>query len=331
MKSAVFTRYGGPEVVSVLDRPKPEIQADQILIRTHATTVNSGDSRIRGMRVPAGFAPLVRLMFGVFGPRKSKQVLGSSLAGEIVEVGAEVTAFKVGQRVVASMPTSTGAHAQFVPLSASDAIAEVPESLSLEEAASVIFGGHTALYFLEDLGAIKSGERVLVNGASGSVGAAVVELALHHGASVAGVCSGKNAALVKALGATTVIDYTQSPVFETQSPVQYDKVIDCVGNLRWSEVREHLGAQGQFLMVVADFWPTMRAGFGNKAAGQKCLTGTSNPSAEDLSRLMELARTGALTPLIDSTYALADIQQAHARVDTERKRGNVVISMTAAA
>ena len=117
MKAAVFTRYGGPEVVSVLDQPKPEIGPEQVLIRTHATTVNSGDSRIRGMRVPAGFVPLVRLMFGIFGPRKAKQVLGSSLAGEIVEVGDAVTRYRVGQRVVASMPNSTGAHAQFVCLS----------------------------------------------------------------------------------------------------------------------------------------------------------------------------------------------------------------------
>ena len=206
MKAAVFTRYGGPEVVSVLDQPKPEIGPDQVLIRTHATTVNSGDSRIRGMRVPAGFVPLVRLMFGIFGPRKATQVLGSSLAGEIVEVGDAVTRYRVGQRVVASMPNSTGAHAQFVCLSDDDAIAAVPDGIRLEEAASVLFGGHTALYFLEELGDIQPGEKVLINGASGSVGAALVQLAVHHGATVTGVCSTKNVALVRDLGAAEVID-----------------------------------------------------------------------------------------------------------------------------
>ena len=331
MKAAVFTRYGGPEVVTVKDQPKPEIGPEDVLIRTHATTVNSGDSRIRGMRVPAGFVPLVRLMFGIFGPRKNTQVLGSSLTGEIVQVGAAVSRFEVGQRVVASMPNSTGAHAQFVRLDQQAAIALVPDAVRLEDAASVVFGGHTALYFLEQLGDIQPGEKVLVNGASGSVGAAIVQLAVHHGAIVTGVCSGKNEALVRELGASKVYDYTQVNFLDDRELADYDKIVDCVGNLDWHEVRQCLSAQGLFLMVIADFWPTMRAEFSKKATGQRCLTGTSNPSAKDLERLMVMVETGVLTPVIDSTYPLSEIQQAHARVDTERKRGNVVVTMMTAA
>ena len=331
MKAAVFTRYGGPEVVSVLDQPKPEIGPEDVLIRNHATTVNSGDSRIRGMRVPAGFVPLVRLMFGIFGPRKGSQVLGSSLAGEVVQVGDAVTRFTVGQRVVASMPKSTGAHAQFVRLSQEEAIAAVPEKVSLEDAASVVFGGHTALYFLEQLGDIRPGEKILVNGASGSVGAAIVQLAVLHGATVTGVCSSKNVALVEDLGASKVFDYTQVNFVDVSEAGAYDKIVDCVGNLEWRDVRRCLSSQGVFLMVIADFWPTMQAEFSKKTEGQRRLTGTSNPSAEDLKRLMDMVETGVLTPVIDSTFPLSDIQQAHARVDTERKRGNVVVTMTIAA
>lgn len=331
MKAAVFTRYGGPEVVSVRDQRKPEIGPDQILVRTHATTVNSGDSRIRGMRVPAGFVPMVRMMFGIFGPRKSRQVLGSSLAGEIVEVGGAVTGYQVGQRVVASLKQSTGAHAQFVALSAQDALAPVPDGVSLEDAASVIFGGHTALHFLEDLGDIQPGQKILVNGASGSVGAAMVQVAVHHGARVTGVCSTKNMALVRDLGAAEVLDYTASDVLDAGVSGPYDRVVDCVGNLNWQDVRPCLTAQGRFLMVIADFWPSMLAEFSKKTEGQRRLTGTSNPSVDDLKRLLAMLESGAMTPLIDSTFPLSDIQQAHARVDTERKRGNVVVTMAAAA
>lgn len=331
MKAAVFTRYGGPEVVSILEQPKPAVGPKDVLIRTHATTVNSGDSRIRGMRVPAGFVPMVRLMFGIFGPRRSSQVLGSSLAGEIVEVGEAVSHYEVGQRVVASMPKSTGAHAQFVSLPEDGAIAIVPDGVRMEDAASVLFGGHTAQYFLEELGSIQSGEKVLVNGASGSVGAALVQFAVYHGATVTCVCSGKNAALVRELGAAQVIDYTEVNFLDTCAPGDYDKGVDCVGNLNWHDVRKGLSAQGMFLMVIADFWPTLRAGFSTKSKGQRCLTGTSNPSAKDLRRLMDMLNAGLLTPLIDSTYSLTEIQQAHARVDTERKRGNVVVTMITAA
>ena len=229
------------------------------------------------------------------------------------------------------MPKSTGAHAQFVRLSQEEAIAAVPEEVSLEDAASVLFGGHTVLYFLEQLGDIQPGEKVLVNGASGSVGAAIVQLAVHHGATVTGVCSSRNVALVKDLGASKVFDYTQVNFVDVSEAGAYDKIVDCVGNLDWHDVRQCLSLQGVFLMVIADFWPTMKAEFSKKTEGQRRLTGTSNPSAEDLKRLMDMVETGVLTPVIDSTFPLSEIQQAHARVDTERKRGNVVVTMTTAA
>ena len=207
MKAVVYTKYGPPNVVALAEVPKPAPKVHEVLIRIHATTVTTGDWRARSLEMPPGFGLLARLVFGVFGPRKS--ILGTELAGEIEAVGKAVTRFKPGDQVFAFTGASYGCHAEYRTISEAGMIALKPANLSFEEAAALSFGGTTALSFLQGKGGIKRGDKVLIVGASGGVGTAAVQIAKHFGAKVTGVCSTANLELVRSIGADKVIDYTK--------------------------------------------------------------------------------------------------------------------------
>jgi len=319
MKAAVYRRYGPPDVVQIADVPMPGIKSTEMLVKVRATTITAGDSRLRSARVPRGFAFLMRLGFGIRGPRKP--ILGWELAGEVVAVGQSVSRFALGDKVFAAR---MGCHAEYVAVP-EDGAAPLPHNLTFEEAAALTFGGLTSLFYLRDKARIQPGERVLVNGASGAVGSAAVQLAKHFGAAVTGVCSGANEQLVKSLGAHRVVDYTREDF--TQTRETYDIILDAVGNCSFSRCKPALAPGGRLLLVVASLGQLVGALVWSSRAGRKVLSGVNSVRSADLDFLRALAESGAFRPVIDRTYEFARIVDAHRYVDMGRKKGNVVLTL----
>jgi NADPH:quinone reductase-like Zn-dependent oxidoreductase len=324
MKAAVYTKFGPPEVVRIQHIADPVPGETDVLIRVHATTVTTGDWRVRSKIMPAPiFTLLAPLALGVTGPRK--QVLGTECAGVVQSVGAKVTSFRPGDRVIAAVGMRMGAHAELVCVRENSAIVKMPGSLSFDEAVALPFGGLVALHCLRDLAALKPGQRVLVNGASGAIGVAAVQLARHMGALVTAVCSTANVERVRALGANDVIDRTTHDF--TQGPGVYDVVIDTVGTTSFAKCRRVLSPSGQFLAVLmglTEFWQMLWTPL---VGGKRVRGAIVTESKETLGHLMKLAEDGHLKPVIDSSYSLEQIVEAHRRVDSGRKVGSVVVTL----
>jgi NADPH:quinone reductase-like Zn-dependent oxidoreductase len=319
MKAAVYRRYGPPDVVRIADVPRPVPGTRDVLIKVRATTVTAGDSRLRSGNVPRGFGVMMRLGFGIFGPRKP--ILGWELAGEVAAAGQSATRFAPDDKVFAAR---MGCHAEYVAVP-EDAVAPMPGNLTFGEAAALSFGGLTALFYLRDKARIQPRERVLINGASGAVGSAAVQLAKHFGATVTGVCSEANAQLVRSLGANRVVDYSREDFAQTGET--YDIILDAVGNCRFDRCKPVLAPGGRLLLVVASLGQMVGALAWPSRAGRKVLSGVGSVRAADLLLLRALAESGAFKPVIDRTYPFARIADAHAYVDTGRKKGNVVITL----
>jgi NADPH:quinone reductase-like Zn-dependent oxidoreductase len=316
MKAAVCERYGPPEVVQIREVPTPVPASGEVLIKAVATTVNSGDARVRALRVPRGLGLAVRLRFGLAKPKQP--IFGFEVAGQIEAVGAGVTRFQRGDRVVASRDLDFGCHAEYVTVSEQGAVATIPDTLTEPDAVALCFGGVTALDFF-GRGELAAGENVLINGASGAVGTMAVQLAKHRGAEVTGVCSGANAELVRSLGADRVIDYTADDF--TRNGQRYDVIVDNQGNASYGRVKGSLAPGGRVLMIYGELWPTITASW-QKAA----VTGTAKPSADHLRTLISLAEQSVLKPVIDSVLPFAQIAEAHRRVDTGHKVGSIVLT-----
>lgn len=320
MKAAVYRRFGGPEVVRVEEVPKPVPRPDEVLIRVRASTVSVADHRMRARDLPKGlwfFAPLV---IGVFAPRK--RILGMDLAGVVEAVGAAVTRFKPGDEVIAMAGAKFGGHAQYRCMPETGAVALKPRNMNFEEAVTLVFGGMTAQAFLARV-ALKPGDEVLVNGASGSVGSAAVQLARHLGARVTAVTSGGNAELVRSLGADEVVDYRTEDF--TAKGKTFHAVVDCVGNAPFSRVEGSIKPGGALLLVIADLKAMLGARGQSRRSGKLVSAGDWTATGENLAALVKLAEAGAFRAVIDRTYDLSDIVAAHRHVDTGRKRGNVVL------
>jgi NADPH:quinone reductase-like Zn-dependent oxidoreductase len=316
MKAAVIERYGPPEVVQLREVPKPAPAADEVLVKAFATTVNSGDARVRALRVPRGLGLLMRMRFGYSRPKAP--VVGFDMAGQVESVGATVTRFKPGDRVVASRGFDFGGHAEHMTVPEQGAIATISDNLSYQDAIALCFGGATALSFFE-LGNLTAGETLLINGASGAVGAMAVQLAKHRGAEVTAVCSAANAELVGSLGADHVIDYAAEDF--TRNGQRYDVIMDNHGNAPYSRIKGSLKPGGRFLMVVGDLWPMIAGSW------QKATIGGSRPAtAGDYQALMSLAGSGQLKPVIDTVLPFEQIVEAHRRVDGGHKVGSLVLT-----
>jgi NADPH2:quinone reductase len=291
----------------------------EVLIRIHATTVTSAETAMRQGKPYWG-----RVILGFTGPRRKLRTLGLELAGEIEAVGNGVTRFKAGDKVFGFTGFAVGANAEYRCLPQTASIAHMPAGVSFAEAAAAVDGPSTALFFLRDKAKIQPGQRVLIIGASGSIGTYAVQLAKHFGAHVTGVCSGRNAELVRSLGADAVIDYT-SEDFTTQAD-PYDIVFDTVGKSSYPVARRVLKKTGCYLPTtgLVNYWYGIRAAL---TGGPRVKAGMSVNKAEALPFLRGLIEDGKLRIVIDRTYPLDEIVHAHRYVDAGHKVGNVVVTI----
>jgi NADPH:quinone reductase-like Zn-dependent oxidoreductase len=316
MKAALCEGYGPPEVVHIREVPTPVPAAGEVLIKSAATTVNSGDARLRSLRVPRGMAVAVRLRFGLTKPKQP--ILGFDVAGRIEAIGTGVSRFQVGDRVVGSRDIKLGCHAEYVTVAEDGGIAALPDAISDHDAVALCFGGSTALHFFERAN-LAAGQKVLINGASGAVGVIAVQLAKHAGAEVTAVCSGANADLVRSLGADHVVDYTTEDF--TRNGLRYDVIMDNQGNATYPRVKGSLEPGGRVLMVYGDLGPTIAASW-QKAV----ISGTAKLSADHFRTLVALTEQGAVRPVIDAVLPFTEIVEAHRRVDSGHKVGSLVLT-----
>ena len=316
MKAIVYTKFGPPEVLRLQEVEKPAPKANEVLIKIHATTVVKEEP---DMRASPGFN-------GFLKPRHP--ILGQELAGEIESIGRDVTRFKPGDQVFGF--DMFGAYAEYKCMPENGALAIKPVNLSYEEAASVPNGALTVLPFLRDKGNIQSGQTVLIYGASGSVGAAGVQLAKYYGAEVTGVCSPANLEWVKSLGADWVIDYTQEDF--TENGKTYNIIFDTVGKRSFSECKGSLTDEGIYLATVPTPVIMLQASWFAKSGGKKTKfaaagLGPASEKIKDLVFLTELIEAGKIKPVIDRRYPLEQIAEAHRYVEKGHKKGNVVITV----
>ena len=325
MKAATYAKYGPADVLSIEDIPRPEIGDTEVLVKVYASSVTTADWRIRASAFP-GYAWLPgRLMFGLFRPRN--KVLGTDFAGRVVSVGAQVTRFKLGDEVFGF--AGAGGHAEYVAVSQDAAMARKPKSLDYEQAAAVPFGALSALVFLRDFAKLQSGERVLINGASGGVGVWAVQIAKQLGAHVTGVSSAANLDLVRSLGADRVLDYASDDI--TRTGELYDVILDTVGSTSFARAKRALTPKGRFVPLefgLREIWQSLT---GALRGGKRVVIGVSSDTRDDLEYLADLLARGKVTPVIDSSYALDRIAEAHRKVESRHKTGAVVILVDRAA
>ena len=323
MKALTYQSYGGPGVVTMSELPKPVPKPDEVLIRVVATTVTSADWRARSLSMPSGFGLLGRLVFGIFRPRQP--VLGTELSGVVEAVGSEVSVFREGDAVIAFTGGRYGCHAEYRTMSETGMIVRKPANLSFVEAASLSFGALNALPFLRDKARVGRGDRVLVVGASGAVGTAAVQIARHFGATVTAVCSAANRELVLSIGAEEAIDYrTQDFTATGQS---WDIIFDTTGTATYRRCAGSLRPGGRLVAVQGSLGQWLGFGGPARASGHKVISGVAATRPEDLRLIARLAVAGALKPVVDRVYPMEDAVEAHAYVETGRKRGSVVLTV----
>jgi NADPH:quinone reductase-like Zn-dependent oxidoreductase len=322
MKAITYHRYGPPQVLGIEELERPIPGDGELLIRVHAAVVTPADGAAR-----KGEPFLIRAMSGLRHPRQP--ILGSEVAGQVEAIGPGVTRFSVGDRVMAATGDTFGGHAEYVVLSQHGAIDTIPDGASWEQGVALAEGPMTALPFLRDKGHIRAGHHVLINGASGSVGMAAVQLARHFGAIVTGVCSTRNIELVSSLGADHVIDYTAADYSADRD--RYDIIFDVISKSSFRRARSALRADGIYL----DTYPsldTVAYMLTSRLRGKKVVFSATGlrkveDKRADLAIIKQLFEVGALTPVIDRTYAMEQATDAHAYVDTGHKAGNVVLMM----
>ena len=326
MKAVETTKYGPPEVLELHEVEKPSPKDNEVLIRIDATTVTAGDIEMRSLNIPLGMQLMLRAGFGVRGPRK--KISGTELAGEIETIGKDVTEFKLGDHVFGSAGTGFGANAEYIclpdkPGEMEGGVAIKPANMTHEEAATVPFGGRDSLHFLR-LGNVREGQKILINGAGGSIGTFGIQLAKHFGAEVTAVDSTPKLDMLRSIGADHVIDYTQEDF--TKSGEIYDVIFDVIGKVSFSRSKKAIKPNGTYLLanpvsqMVQGLWTKMTSDY-------KVVMQTASGTIADLVFLRELVEEGKLTTVIDRTYPLEQIVEAHRYVEKGGKLGNVVITI----
>ena len=320
MKAIVCTKYGPPEVLQLQEIEKPTPKDNEVLIRVHATTVTKFDCWQRSSTAPPGFWLLNRIASGLRRPRQP--ILGTELAGEIKEVGKDVTLFTKGDPIFGYTGMNLGAYVEYICLPEDGELALKPANMTYDEAAAVQQGALTALYFLRQ-GKIQRGHKVLVFGASGGVGTFAVQLAKYFGAEVTGVCSTPKMELVKSLGADKVVDYTEEDY--TESGEIYDIILDTIGKSSVTRSKGSLKEEGFYLFTTFGLPKLFEILWLRMTSSKKVFMGTLKERAEDLVFLKELIEAEKLRAVIDRRYPLEKTAEAHRYVETGQKKGQVVI------
>ena len=323
MKAVVCTRYGPPEVLQLRDVPKPGPKDDEVLVRMRATTVSAADCELRRFDFAPWIWVPIRLAFGIRRPRQP--VLGQELAGDVESVGKNVRSLVKGDRVFAATGIGLGAHAEYICMRENPkggAITSMPANLSYEEAAAVPYGGGEALQFLRKAN-VRSGQRVLVNGAGGSFGTFAVQLAKVLGAHVTAVDSAPKLEMLRSIGADRVIDYAREDF--TASPETYDVIFDVVRNTPSGRMVRRLTNDGCLLMANPGFLQIVRAKWASRGSRKRVSIAASGVSNEDLAHLRDLVEAGRLHPVIDRRFALEQMVEAHRYAESGQKLGNVVV------
>lgn len=323
MKAIVATAYGGPDVLEVTEVRKPLPKAHEVLIKIDATSITAAGATMR-----KGTPFIGRIFTGLIKP--NIRIPGTDLAGTIEAVGESVTRFEIGDKVMAETDMNFGSYAEYICMPEDSLIVHKPENMSSEQATGVLDGACTALGFLNDLIQLKKGQKVLINGASGSIGSAAIQLCKFYGTDVTGVTSTKNKALVKDIGADHVLDYTKNEL--EKSTEKFDVLFDTVGTLTYSKAKKHLKPNGICLTPVLHFSTFLNLIFVSPLSKRKLkfyATGLRNKEKrmKDLKLVQELLKQNKLIPVLDRVYLFHQIQSAHRYVDTGRKRGNVVLKV----
>lgn len=317
MKAVVYTRYGPPDVLEIHDVRKPDVGNKDILVRLRASAVTSGDVRLRKAE-----PFMVRMFNGLTRPRKS--ILGINFAGMVEEVGKDVNEFRRGDDVFGSTEFRFGCYAEYVRIPEVGVVAKKPAGISFEEAAVVAFGTLTSLHFLRKAN-LEKGRKVLVYGASGSLGTAAVQLAKYFGAEVTALCSTANVELVKSLGADYVIDYTKEDF--TKYPATYDVIYDTVGKSPFFACLKKIKDRGVYLNAVHIPPVSVIKNLLATASGRRIIGGISVERKADLEFIKSLMESGAFKPVVDRTYPMEQIADAHRYVEQGHKKGNVAITI----
>jgi len=328
MKAIVWTKYGPPDVLQLKEVEKPTPKDNEVLIRIYATTVTAGDCELRSLKFPIYLSIIMRLWRGLLKPRGTS-ILGTELAGEIEGVGKDVKRLKEGDQVFGSAGMSFGANAEYIclperPGDMEGGVAIKPTTMTYEEAATVPFGGRDALHFLRK-GNIQSGQKVLINGAGGGVGTFAVQIAKYFGAEVTGVDSTGKLDMLRSIGADQVVDYTQEDF--TKSGETYDVIFDVVGKISFSRSDRSLKQNGYYLLANPWLSQMVRGLWTRMTSSKKVIGGTALYKTEDLLFLKEFIEAGKIKSVIDRSYPLEQIAEAHRYVDKGHKKGNVVINV----
>ncbi|MFC2033877.1 NAD(P)-dependent alcohol dehydrogenase [Chloroflexota bacterium] len=323
MKAVVCTKYGPPEVLEFKDVEKPAPKDNEVLIKIHATSVHIGDIRLRSFTIPPLFRLPFRISVGFRGPRK--KILGSELAGEIEAVGKDVKRFKEGDQVFGDAGDVLGTYAEYVCLPEKAILVTKPAGITYEEATAGPVSTLAALYYLRR-GDIHKGQKILIYGASGALGTAAVQIAKYFGAEVTGVCSSTNLELVKSIGADKVIDYIKEDF--TKNGQTYDIIFDTVAKKSFSQCKGSLKRGGIYLFSVPTLAILLQMLWTSLTGNKKAILGIPKSSTEDLNFLRELIEERKIKPIIDKTYPLEQITEAHRYVEKGHKKGNVVIMVT---
>jgi NADPH:quinone reductase-like Zn-dependent oxidoreductase len=331
MKAIVYTEYGPPDVLQLKEVAKPDPKEDEVLIRIYATSVNYGDLVARNFKeisprkfnMPFLFWLLAKISFGIRKPKIS--ILGSEFAGEVESTGKDVKSFKQGDQVFGYLGQSMGAYAEYLSVPEDGVLAIKPANMSSEEAAVVPMGAIMALYLLREKGNIQSGQKVLINGASGSIGSAAVQLAKYYGAEVTGVCSTPRLEFVKSLGADKVIDYTKEDF--TQSGETYDLIFDILGKSSFSRCKSSLSQNGHCLYASFKMRQIFQMLWTSMTSSKKVICALAPGSTEDLVSVKELIEAGKIKAAIDRCFPLEQTAEAHRYVETGLKKGHIAITV----